>query len=451
MKNKYNPELLCPAGNLEKMKYAYAYGADAVYAGMPQFSLRARENGFNEKAIFEGAEYARKIGKKFYLTANILAHNNKIRPFLNKLDQMMAAKPDALIMADPGLIAFVKEKHPEAEIHLSVQANTLNWAQARFWYKQGISRIILSRELSIDEVKEIKDNVPELEIETFVHGAICIAHSGRCLLSNYFNKRDANYGVCTNACRWPYKLYSKENFDNDDEGRLDLHADFYLEEKERPGDFMRIDEDEYGTYIMNAKDLMAIEYLDKMMEAGIDSFKLEGRTKSIYYLSMATKAYRMAMDDLMAGKPLNPDYAKELKKLHHRGYSPGFLVKQQGSSLQRYESGVSDIASQEFGAVIHDIKDDKILITPRNKMVLGDEIEIVTPESSHYIKVESMTKDETGEAVESIHGGTGVKVWVPVDGRIPETEYALISRVIPDADLDMSAPVQQGCGEEITV
>jgi len=206
------PELLMPAGNLEKLKYALAYGADAVYAGLPLFSLRARENGFKDETIFEGAEYAHKLGKKFYLTANILGHNRKIHLFLKKIDEMMVARHDALIMADPGLINLVKEKYPEMPIHLSVQANVMNWAAVKFWHKIGVSRIILSREVSVDEIKEIKNQVPEMELEAFVHGAICIAHSGRCMLSNYFQNRDANQGLCMNSCRWSYKLYAKPEF-----------------------------------------------------------------------------------------------------------------------------------------------------------------------------------------------------------------------------------------------
>ena len=423
------PELLMPAGNMEKLKYAFAYGADAVYAGAPQFSLRARENGFRDETVFEGIRYAHSLGKKFYLTANILGHNRKIRPFLNKIDLLMPAKPDALIMADPGLIDMVKEKHPEAEIHLSVQANVMNWAAVKFWHKIGVKRIILSREVSIDEMKEIKDHVPEMQLESFVHGAICIAHSGRCLLSNYFNQRDANQGLCTNACRWPYKLYAKKEFNDDDTlNDYEVFGDFYLEEKERVGELMRIDEDEYGTYIMNAKDLMAIEHLKILHEAGVESFKVEGRTKSIYYLSLTTRAYREAIDDMMAGKPLNPRLSDDLNRLHNRGYTPGFLVTPVPEKMQRLEEGLSNIYTQEFGGVIKATKEDKVLLSPRNRMKIGDRLEIITPTEQFEIKINEM-KNIEGESVEVIHGGTAQDVWIPV-GKPLNTDYALASRIV---------------------
>ncbi len=422
------PELLMPAGDLEKLKFAFAYGADAVYAGIPQFSLRARENGFRDKSIFEGAEHAHQLGKKFYLTANILGHNQKIDLFLKKIDEMVLAKPDAIIMADPGLIHAVKEKYPEIPIHLSVQANVMNWAAVKFWYKAGVERIILSRELSISEIKEIKNKVPEMELEAFVHGAICIAHSGRCLLSNYFGHRDANQGLCTNACRWPYKLYAKPQLEEESSSnRLDLLADFYLEEKDRPGEFMRIDEDEHGTYIMNARDLMAIEHLKEMYEAGIDSFKIEGRTKSVYYLAVTTRTYRRAIDDMMAGKPFNPELVKELNKIHNRGYTPGFLVGKTDSSLQRYEEGITNIYSQEFGGMILDSKPGSLFVTPKNKLSVGDKLEIMTPETSFNFEIQSI-QSEQGEKLEALHGGH-IPGWIA--GDIPPVpSYAIISKVV---------------------
>jgi putative protease len=424
------PELLMPAGNLEKLKYAFAYGADAVYAGLPHFSLRARENGFREEQLFEGAAYAHNLGKKFYLTANILGHNRKIHLFLNKIDEMMATKPDAIIMADPGLIDSVKEKHPHIPIHLSVQANVMNWACVKFWHKVGVSRIILSREVSIDEMKEIKDRVPEIEIECFVHGAICIAHSGRCLLSNYFQHRDANQGLCTNACRWPYRLYAKTEFQNDDlDNRFEIFGDFYLEEVDRPGDMLRIDEDEHGTYIMNARDLMAIEYLQKLWEAGVDSFKVEGRTKSIYYLALTTKSYRQAIDDMVAGRPFDPALVDNLNKLHNRGYTPGFLTNQRDDKLQRYEEGLSNLYTQEFGAVVKASEAGRLLITPRNKLMVGDAIEVISPESAFEQRIESFT-NLAGEKIDALHGGTAIDAWIPSAQKI-HSPFALVSKIIP--------------------
>jgi len=422
------PELLMPAGDLNKLKFAFAYGADAVYAGIPQFSLRARENGFRDASIFEGAAYAHQLNRKFYLTANILGHNLKIDLFLRKIDEMMAAKPDALIMADPGLIHLVKEKHPDVPIHLSVQANVMNWAAVKFWHKVGVERIILSRELSIMEIKDIKDRVPEMELEAFVHGAICIAHSGRCLLSNYFGHRDANQGLCTNSCRWPYKLYAKPSLEEENStNRLEMLADFYLEEKERPGEMMRIDEDEHGTYIMNARDLMAIEHLKELWEAGLDSFKIEGRTKSVYYLAVTTKTYRQAIDDMLAGKPFNPQLVKDLNKIHNRGYTPGFLVGKTDSSLQRYEEGTTNIFSQEFGGMILESKPGSLFVNPKNKLSVGDKLEIMTPEKSFDFEIKAI-QSEKGERLESLHGGH-FPGWLL--GELPQVpEYSIISKVV---------------------
>jgi len=419
-----------PAGNLEKLKYAFAYGADAVYAGLPHFSLRARENGFREESIFEGAQYAHSLGKKFYLTANILGHNRKIHLFTRKIDEMMAAKPDALIMADPGLIDQVKERHPHAVIHLSVQANVMNWAAVKFWYKCGVSRIILSREVSIEEIKQIKDAVPEMELEAFVHGAICMAHSGRCLLSNYFQHRDANQGLCTNACRWPYKLYARPaTTDDDGARRYELFGDFFLEEVERPGQMMRIDEDEYGTYIMNARDLMAIDQLKEMRDAGIDSFKVEGRTKNIYYLAMTTKAYRRAIDDMTAGRPFDPVLFDMLQKVHNRGYSPGLLtMKKDDPDMQRYETGVTDISAHDFGGIVKKSEAGRMLVAPKNKLSLGDEIEVITPDDSFSVKIDSMI-NEKGEPMEAIHGGRPTDAWIPIP-KPTLPEYSLVSKVL---------------------
>lgn len=423
------PELLMPAGNFEKLEVAFAYGADAVYAGLPQFSLRARENGFRDESIHEGAQLAHSLGKKFYLTANILGHNRKIHLFLKKIDEMMSAKPDALIMADPGLIDQVKEKHPDVPIHLSVQANVMNWSAVRFWHKIGVSRIILSRELSIEEIGDIKNRVPEMELECFVHGAICIAHSGRCLLSNYFQQhRDANQGLCTNSCRWPYKLFAKPEFGNEDlENRMELFGDFYLEEKERPGQMMRIDEDQYGTYIMNAKDLMAIEHLHDMWKAGVESFKVEGRTKSIYYLAVTTRAYRKAIDDMMAGKPLDPSLVDELNKVHNRSYTPGFLTGEK--ELQRYESGLTDITTREFAGLVVDFKPGQILVSPKNKLSVGDEVEVIMPKHSVRSKIQKLV-GTSGDLLTAIHGGTGNEAWIDVPLQNHPGKHTLVAKVV---------------------
>ena len=283
------PELLLPAGGLDKMHIAFDYGADAVYAGLPRYSLRARNNSFSDfQTLQQGITQAHQRGKKFFVTANILAHNAKLKTFLRDLEPIIALKPDAMIMADPGLILKVKEHWPEMPLHLSVQANTTNYWGVQFWQGIGISRIILSRELSLEEIKEIRQTCPDIELEVFVHGALCIAYSGRCLLSGYFNHRDPNQGTCTNACRWNYSLKPAQETANGDllikhQPSLEMQKVYMLEESNRPGSPLPITEDEHGTYIMNSKDLRAIENVSRLVDIGVDSLKIEGRTKSVSY------------------------------------------------------------------------------------------------------------------------------------------------------------------------
>jgi len=298
------PELLCPAGSPEKLRYALAFGADAVYAGIPRFSLRAKENPYNNSSLKEDIEYCHQVGKKIYVTANILPQNRKLQSFKRSIATIAAARPDGIIMSDPGMIQYVKTEFPELPIHLSVQTNTINWMSVAFWRDYGVKRIILSRELSMQELDEIHTQVPGMELESFVHGSICIAYSGRCLLSNYFNHRDANQGTCTNSCRWEYNV--KEELPEGEQSTQSPQGGYLIEEKGRNGDLMPIEEDEHGTYIMNSKDLRAIEHLDRLWRAGGESFKIEGRTKSIYYLSLVTQSYRRAIDDMASNKPFDP-------------------------------------------------------------------------------------------------------------------------------------------------
>ena len=299
------PELLLPAGDLERMRAAYDYGADAVYAGQPRYSLRARNNDFKLENLQRGIEEARARGKKLFVASNILPHNAKVKTYMADMKPVIDMRPDALIMADPGLIMMVREAWPHMPIHLSVQANTVNFAAVKFWKTMGVERVILSRELSIDEIEEIRQLCPEMELEVFVHGALCIAYSGRCLLSGYFNHRDPNQGTCTNACRWDYKVHDafedeagqaktiqfdfKKAMDEANNGFASAGdtprhplADrpYLIEEANRPGELMEISEDEHGTYIMNSKDLRAVEHIERLVKIGIDSLKIEGRTKS---------------------------------------------------------------------------------------------------------------------------------------------------------------------------
>ena len=324
-------ELLSPAGSLKNMRYAFAYGADAVYAGQPRYSLRVRNNEFDHDHLKIGISEAHALGKKFYVVANIQPHNSKLKNFIRDIEPVIAMQPDALIMSDPGLIMMVREHFPDISIHLSVQANAINWATVQFWKNMGLTRVILSRELSLDEIEEIKQNVPDMEIEVFVHGALCMAYSGRCLLSGYMNKRDANQGACTNACRWDYKIHEAvEDASGDVIPIIELetasdccnykyadeqHAQNNKKQQHQYGEpvllqrnkeeMFAAEEDEHGTYFMNSKDLRAVQHVDRLAKMGIHSLKIEGRTKSYFYCARTAQIYRKAIDDALAEKPFD--------------------------------------------------------------------------------------------------------------------------------------------------
>lgn len=420
------PELLAPAGTFEKMQYALAYGADAVYIGMPKFSLRARENDFNWQTTAEAVGYAQRLGKKIYITMNIYPHNRKVESFLAALEQAAALKPDGLIMADVGMIMLAREKHPQLPIHLSTQANTVNWPSVKFWQNLGVRRIILSRELGMDEISEIRQRAPDIELEIFVHGAICIAYSGRCLLSNYFNHRDANQGACTNACRWEYQLYgARENAAANPAGAPATKADYYLEESERPGELLPLDEDEHGTYIMNAKDLSTIHILEQLLKTGVDSFKIEGRTKSLYYVSIVTRAYRRALDLLSAGQPLSQELLAEVFAVANREYVTGFLERNPLQDGQNYASSQSDLQTKTFCGIIHDWNAGSQLATVRvrNRFDVGDSLELVTPQAIIPFTVNEIW-DMEGKSIRAAHGG-GKDVRLRLPAARPEA-FALL-------------------------
>ena len=336
---------LAPAGTLKNMRYAFAYGADAVYAGLPRYSLRVRNNDFREDNLHLGIEEAHAQGRHFYLTCNLMPHGAKLKTFVADLEPVVAMGPDALIMADPGLIMLVQERWPELPVHLSVQANTVNAAAVRFWQGVGVKRVILSRELSLEEVEEIRQQCPDMELEVFVHGALCIAYSGRCLLSGYFNRRDANQGACTNSCRWEYKVTDS---DTGQARHPEADKTFFLEERERPGEMMPIDEDEHGTYIMNSKDLRAVEHVERLVHIGVDSLKIEGRTKSHYYTARTSQVYRQAIDDAVASRPFQPQLMSELENLANRGYTDGFYQRHESQQLQNYRQNSSESERQIF-------------------------------------------------------------------------------------------------------
>lgn len=429
-------ELLLPAGGLERMRTAFDYGADAVYAGQPRYSLRARNNEFKLEELAIGIREAHDRGKLFYVASNLLPHNSKVKTYLKDMEPVIEMKPDALIMADPGLIMMVREKWPEMPVHLSVQANTVNYMGVKFWQKLGISRIILSRELSLDEIKEIRQECPDIELEVFVHGALCIAYSGRCLLSGYFNRRDPNQGTCTNACRWEYKVHDGANEDSEAPQKIDLDfqaaqetenaqfsscggqkrhplADktYLIEEANRPGDLIPIMEDEHGTYIMNSKDLRAIEQVGKLIEIGVDSLKIEGRTKSIYYVARAAQSYRKAIDDALAGRDFDPSLLAELEGLANRGYTPGFLERHQTQDYQNYLTGHSTSKRSQFVGLVLDIDSEGwATVEVKNRFEVGDDIEIIHPSGNVTIKLtQIMVKDKSVDAA----NGNGITAKIP--------------------------------------
>ncbi len=442
------PELLSPAGTLKNMRYAFAYGADAVYAGQPRYSLRARNNDFDLANLATGIAEAHAQGRRFYVASNLLPHNRKVDTYLADMEPVIALGPDALIMADPGLIMLVRERWPEMPVHLSVQANTVNYAAINFWKSVGVSRVILSRELSLDEIEDIRQRCPDMELEVFVHGALCIAYSGRCLLSGYFNHRDPNQGTCTNACRWEYTLgEAREDISGDIYkpgtvaaghaqtaacGDLPRHpaADqvYVIEESNRQGEQMPIMEDELGTYIMNSKDLRAVQHVHRLVAIGIDSLKIEGRTKSHYYAARTAQVYRQAIDDAVAGRPFDESLLGALELLANRGYTDGFYQRHHTAEHQNYLEGVSRSHRAQFVGEVtgHDSVRGMAEVLSKNKFGVGDTIELMTPGGNHRYRLEQM-ENLDGEAIDEAPGG-GHRVRIPVP--VTESGMGLISRLL---------------------
>lgn len=428
------PELLLPAGSLKMMDYAFAYGADAVYVGQPRYSLRVRNNEFNRmENLSAAAEKAHALGKQLYLACNLAPHNDKVRSFVRDMREVLTIKPDALIMSDPGLIMLVRENWPDIPVHLSVQANAVNYATVKFWEKQGIKRVILSRELSIDEIDQIRQHCPDIELEVFVHGALCIAYSGRCLLSGYMTHRDSNQGACTNSCRWKYQAHeatqsesgdiipvikqSKQNCGNEiQKSELnDESSVFLLQEKGRPNEYMPAFEDEHGTYIMNSKDLRAVQHVKRLYEIGVDSFKIEGRTKSHFYVARAAQVYRRAIEDAIAGKGFDFSLMENLDSLANRGYTEGFYRRHVPSEFQNYETGHSIAKQQQFvGEVLEKVGTSGfMLVDVKNKIEMGNELELMTPKANIKFSVNEM-KNIKDEAIRVAPGsGHKVKIQIP--------------------------------------
>lgn len=436
-------ELLAPAGTLKHLEYAFAFGADAVYAGMPRYSLRVRNNDFSKiESLRDGIEKAHELQKLFFLACNVIPHNAKIKTFVKDMTPIIELKPDALIMADPGLIMMVRERWPDIDIHLSVQANTMNYAAVKFWESLGIKRIILSRELSLDQVEEIRQLCPDIELEVFVHGALCMAYSGRCLLSGYMNHRDANQGSCTNACRWEYKVQdtdkpvtdrkstNEECCNNTPETNQSpenpTYKSYFLEESNRPGELMPIEEDENGTYIMNSKDLRAVEHVERLIKIGINSLKIEGRTKSHYYVARSTQAYRKAIDDASSNKPFDPSLISGLENLANRGYTDGFFQRHHDQEYQNYLNGYSKSNQQIFvGELLGwDSKSNMAHVEVKNKFSVGDELELILPTGNRRFRIDALENEE-GDPID-VAPGSGHRVKFKLDNC--NSQFALIAR-----------------------
>lgn len=375
-------ELLAPAGDLEKLKIAIVYGADAVYFGGQAFSLRAGAGGLSIPEMEEGLAFAHDRGKKCYLTLNIYAHNEDIKPLYEYLESIKHLPLDGILVSDPGIMMMIKEVMPNIDIHLSTQANLTNAKTAEFWREQGMKRLVLARELSLSEIKEIRSSLPEdVELEAFVHGAMCISYSGRCLLSNFMTGRDSNRGACAHPCRYKY----------------------VLEEEKRPGEYYPIEEDERGTYIMNSKDLCMIEHIPELIEAGVCSAKIEGRMKSIFYIAEVISAYRKAIDSYYEnpeGWTFNPEWMDELKKASHRAFTTGFYFEYPNDA-QNYSTS-NYIKTYSFNGIVLSYNDEtkEALVEQRNKMVIGDEVEFFGPDAKCFKQVISEMKDyETGESI----------------------------------------------------
>ncbi|MCI9108832.1 MAG: U32 family peptidase [Lachnospiraceae bacterium] len=378
------PELLIPAGSLEVLKTAVAFGADAVYIGGEAFGLRAKAKNFERDEMEEGIRFAHAHGAKVHVTANILAHNRDLQGAEDYFMELKELKPDALIIADPGMFMLAKRICPEIDIHISTQANNTNYETFKFWYGQGAKRVVSARELSLEEIKEIRRKVPQdLEIESFIHGAMCISYSGRCLLSSYFTGRDANQGACTHPCRWKYSVM----------------------EESRPGEYFPVFENDRGTYIFNSKDLCMIEHIPEMIEAGIDSFKIEGRMKTVLYVATVARTYRRAIDDYLESPEkyrANMDwYRAEAAKCTHRHFTTGFYFGKPDGGTQIYDASTYVNEYIYLGTVEAADEKGRARISQRNKFCVGDRIEIMKPDGENLeAEVFSLTT-ENGETVES--------------------------------------------------
>ena len=395
------PELLIPAGSLEVLKTAVLYGADAVYIGGEMFGLRAKAKNFSKEDMKKGLEFAHEHGVKVYVTANIVAHNEDLEEVRQYMKELKEIKPDALIISDPAIFTIAKEEVPEIDIHISTQANNTNYGTYLFWHRLGATRVVSARELSLKEIKEIRKHIPdELEIESFIHGAMCISYSGRCLLSNYFTGRDANRGACTHPCRWKYAVM----------------------EESRPGEYLPVEENERGTYIFNSKDLCMIEYIPEIIDAGIDSLKIEGRMKTALYVATVARTYRKASDDFFVSEECyrsNMEYYKEeISKCTYRQFTTGFYFQKPDENTQIYDSNTY-VKEYTYIGMVEDYKDGKLKLTQRNKFSVGEVIEVMNPDGSNEFLTVHSIEDEEGKTMESAPHPKQV-IWVDVKKELPK-------------------------------
>lgn len=377
------PELLVPASSLEVLKIAVIFGADAVYIGGEEFGLRAKAKNFSKEDMREGIVFAHQHGVRVYVTANILAHNDDLLGVKVYFQELKELQPDALIVSDPGIFAIAREICPELEIHISTQANNTNYGTYQFWHKLGAKRVVSARELSLKEIGEIRENIPkDMEIETFIHGAMCISYSGRCLLSNYFTGRDANQGACTHPCRWKYAVA----------------------EETRPGEYLPVYENERGTYIFNSKDLCMIEHIPELVEAGIDSFKIEGRMKTALYVATVARTYRKAIDDYFVSRECYqqnlPWYLEQIVGCTYRQFTTGFFFGKPDSDTQIYDNNTY-IKEYTYLGIVGEQDDKGYRIEQRNKFSVGEKIEVMKPDGQNQTVIVQAIRDEKGNEMES--------------------------------------------------
>ncbi|NOD94084.1 peptidase U32 [Ruegeria sp. HKCCD4884] len=412
-------ELLMPAGNLRKLKLAILYGADAVYLGTPDMSLRTKSE-FSLEEVIEGVEFCHSHGRRAYLTLNLFSHNKDIPKLDEYIDTVRKVQPDGLIIADPGVFQYVRERAPELPLHISTQANICSWLSVKFWQDQGAELVVLAREVSYPELVEIREKCPDIKLEAFVHGAMCMTYSGRCLLSNFMAERGANQGNCANSCRWNYGLKLRLKDGTHQELRItDENADlfeFLLEEGCRPGDLMPIEEDDRGSYILNSRDLCIMPKLDEYLKIGVDSLKVEGRGKSEYYAAIVARAYRMAIDDYNAD-PENWDpkpYMRELETVGNRGYTLAFHEGRLTNYAHDYEHTAS-IAQWEYAGIVTEVTEDAFLVEVKNKLEPGDVLDFVSPISRDTVllRVYDFERASDGKRLDVVHGSTKTIIRLP--------------------------------------